>query len=187
MTKKVIISGLLGGLTLVIWVFLVNGLLRFKSSMDMNQIPNEREVYEVLKENITEPGRYVCNPEITPEKAFPEGEPVFSVLYGGVGHEAAGGTMLAGLIIFFIAPLIATWLLSQTSTKILSSYPRKVLFFTMIGLLFGIFGDLSRFGIGDYPLNDAFILAIHNIIVWTVIGLVVAIWMKPETSSGTPS
>ena len=95
--------------------------------------------------------------------------------------------MLAGLIIFFIAPLIATWLLSQTSTKILSSYPRKVLFFTMIGLLFGIFGDLSRFGIGDYPLNDAFILAIHNIIAWTVIGLVVAIWMKPETSSGTPS
>lgn len=185
MTKKIIISGLLGGFTLVVWTFLANGLLRFNNSINMKQIPNERVVYEILKENIIEPGRYVCNPELTPEQRFPEGEPVFSVLYGGVGHEAAGGMMLTGLIIFLLAPVIAAWLLSQTSTRILTSYPKKVLFFTGIGLLFAIYGNLTRFGIGDYPFRDAFILAIYNLIVWTMIGLVMAKWMKPETDSNT--
>ena len=180
MTKKVIISGLLGALVLIIWTFVVNGLFRFRVNMDMKQIPNERQVYEVLKENIVEPGRYACNPQLTPEIRFPESEPVFSVLYGGVGHEAAGSQMLFGLIVFLLAPIVATWLLSQTSEKILSSYLRKVLFFTGIGLLFAIYGDLTNYGIGDYPLNDAFIFALHDIIVWIVIGLVVAWRMKPE-------
>lgn len=180
MTKKVIISGLLGALVLIIWTFVVNGLFRFKVNMDMKQIPNERQVYEVLKENIVQPGRYACNPQLTPERRFPEQEPVFSVLYGGVGHEAAGNQMLFGLVVFLLAPIVATWLLSQTSEKILSSYSRKVLFFAGIGLLFAIYGDLPNYGIGDYPLNDTFIFALHDIIVWTVIGLVVAWKMKPE-------
>jgi hypothetical protein len=187
MTKKVLISGLLGGLTLVVWMFLVNGLLRFNSSMNMKQIPNESEVYEILKENITEPGRYTCNPELTPERRFPEGEPVFSILYGGVGHEAAGRNMLVGLVVFFLSSIVASWLLSLTSERILSSYPRKVFFFFLIGLLFALFNDLTNFGIGDYPLSDAFIFAIHDIIVWTVVGLVVAWRMKPESSTEAPS
>lgn len=143
--------------------------------MDMNQIPNEQLVYEILKENIVEPGRCVCNPQVTPETGFPEGEPVNSVFYGGVGHKAAGGEMMFGFVIFILAPIIATWLLSQTSENILSSYARKVMFFTGVGLLFALYGDLTSFGIGgDYPLSDAFIFAIHNIVLWTVIGLVVA-------------
>ncbi|MFB0519210.1 MAG: hypothetical protein ACETWC_08015, partial [Acidobacteriota bacterium] len=163
----------------ILWTFLVNGIFRFKANMDMKQIPNERQVYEVLKENIVEPGRYACNPELTSERRLIEGEPVFSILYGGVGHEAAGSLMLFGLVVFLLAPMIATWLLSQTSEKILSSYLKKVLFFTGIGLLFAIFADLTNFGIGNYPLSDAFILAIHDIILWTVIGLVVAWRLKP--------
>jgi hypothetical protein len=182
MIKKVIVAGLLGALVLMMWTFLVNGIFRFKVNMDMKQIPNERQVYEILKENIVEPGRYACNPELTPERRFPEGEPVFSVLYGGVGHEAAGSHMLFGLIIFLLSPMIATWLLSQTTEKILSSYSRKVLFFTGIGLLYALYGDLTSFGIGDYPLSDAIIIALHNIIVWIVIGLVVAWRLKPEES-----
>ncbi len=56
MAKRVIIAGLLGGVVLIAWTFAVNGLLGFKSSMDMNRIPAERQVYEVLKTSITEPG-----------------------------------------------------------------------------------------------------------------------------------
>jgi len=153
-------------------------------SMDMKHFSNERQVYEILKENIIEPGRYICNPELTSEKPFPDGEPVFSILYSGVGHESAGGMMLVELLLFFLAPIIASWLLSQTSERILSSYARKVFFFTGIGLLFAIFGDLTNFGIGDYPLSDSLIFALHNIIVWTVVGLVVAWKMKPEKKMG---
>ena len=105
---------------------------------------------------------------------------MFSVLYGGVGHESAGGIMLFELLLLFLAPIIGSWMLSQTSEKVLSSYTRKVFFFTGIGLLFAVFINLTNFGIGDYPLNDALVFGLHNIIVWTVVGLVVAWRMKPE-------
>jgi hypothetical protein len=93
MTKKVIITGLLSGLLLAVSSFLINGIFGFKSDLDMNQIPQEKEVYAVLKKYIVEPGRYICNPELTSDYIFPENEPVFSILYSGMGHEAAGGLM----------------------------------------------------------------------------------------------
>ena len=146
----------------------------------MKQIPAEKQVYKVLKEHITSPGRYTCNPELTSERRFPDDKPVFSILYGGVGHESAGSLMLVELFVFLLAPMIGAWMLSQASERVMSSYSRKVLFFTAIGLLIAVFTNLSNFGIGNYPLNDALILALHNIVVWTVVGLVAAWRMKPE-------
>ena len=180
MVRKVIFSGLSGSLVLIILTFVINGLFGFRARIDMKKISNEPEVYRVLKENISEPGRYVCNPEVSSSAGFPEGEPAFSVMYGGVGHEAAGNMMLFGLVVFILAPIIASWMLSVTSDRILSSYPRKVLFFSAIGLLFAVFGDLSEFGIGSYPLRDALVLAAHSIFIWTFVGLAVAWRMKPE-------
>ena len=182
MIKKIIVSGLLGGLVLIIWTFVVNGILGFRTSLDMKTIADERQVYELLKSNIVEPGRYTVNPELTPGGPFPDNEPVFSVIYGGMGHEAAGSLMLIGLIIFLIAPIIGAWLLSHASENVLSSYTCKVSFFTGIGILFALFSDLSSYGIGGYPLGDALLLAGHSIIVWTLVGLVVAWKMKPVES-----
>ncbi|MEN8120249.1 MAG: hypothetical protein ABFS35_07880 [Bacteroidota bacterium] len=180
MIKKVLISGLLGGVTLIILTFVLNAVLGFKSSMDMKQISNEQEVYNLLKENIVEPGRYICNPEVNSEVGFPGAEPVFSVLYSGIGHDAAGSLMFVELIILLIAPIIAAWMLSMTNERILSSYLNKVSFFTIIGLLLAVYSTFSNFGIGNYPLSDSLILAVHNIFVWTIVGLAVAWQMKPE-------
>lgn len=185
MLKKVIIAGMLGGIVLIIWTFVVNVLFGFKSSLEMKQIPNERQVYEILKENIVDPGKYICNPELTAERPFPDGEPVFGVLYSGIGHESAGKLMLIELVVFFLAPIIGAWMLSQTSRRIMSSYPRKVLFFVAIGLLFALFTDLTNFDIGSYPIKDAILLAINNIIVWTLVGLAVAWRIKPEPTNST--
>jgi len=183
MMKKVVVAGLLGGLTLIGWTFVVNGIFGFRVAIDMNRIDNERLVYEVLKHNITEPGRYIFNPEVT-EAGFPGGEPVYSVLYGGVGHEAAGMLALIQLPIAFIVPMIAAWMLSLTSRRVLSSYPRKVLFFAAIGLLIGLFAHLINFGIGSYPFASALILFFHEIALWVVMGLVVASQIKlPERVS----
>ena len=185
MLKKVIIAGMLGGIVLIIWTFVVNVLFGFKSSLEMKQIPNERQLYEILKENIVDPGKYICNPELTAERPFPDGEPVFGVLYSGIGHESAGKLMLIELVVFFLAPIIGAWMLSQTSGRIMSSYPRKVLFFVAIGLLFALFTDLTNFDIGNYPIKDAILLAINNIVVWTLVGLVVAWRIKPEPTNST--
>ena len=187
MLKKVIVSGLLGGVVLIVWGFVVNGIFGFNSSINMKQVPNERQVYEILKESIVEPGRYICNPELSLSGTFPGEEPVFSIHYSGMGHESAGGLALFQLAVFLLAPTIGAWMLSVTSGRIISSYPRKVLFFAVIGLLFAVFGDLMNFGIDDYPLNDALILAVHDIIVWTLVGLVVAWRIKPEPGVVTHS
>ena len=128
MLKKVIVSGLLGGVVLVVWTFTVNGILGFRSNVDMKPIRNERQVYECLKGSIVEPGRYICNPELTLSGTFPGEEPVFSIHYSGMGHESAGGQVLVQLAVFLLAPMIGAWMLSVTSGPIISSYPRKVLF-----------------------------------------------------------
>jgi len=179
MSKKVIITGLIGSLLLIVWTIIANSILGFKSNLDMNGIPDEQEVYEVLKENITEPGRYICNPEIIPGEAFPGKEPVFSVLYSGMGHDAAGGLMWIGLIRFILSSIIAVWLLSLSSDRILSSYPKKVFFFTLLGLFIAFFSDFEMYEIGGYPLFDMVVMAIHNVLLWTTVGLFAAWRIKP--------
>jgi hypothetical protein len=178
MVKKIVVAGLLAGVVMIGWTLVVNGVLRFRVALDMNQMPNEREVYRLLETSIPEPGRYVCNPEPT-DSGFPPDEPVFSVLYGGVGHEAAGMTTLLQLLLAFIVPVLATWLLSLCSPRVLSSYGRKVAFFAAIGLLIGLTSHLTEFGIGGYPLTSALVLFAHEIALWTAMGLVVAWRLKP--------
>jgi hypothetical protein len=180
MLRKVIVSGLLGGIVLFGWTFVVNGILGFRSSMDMNQVPAERQVYEILQQSIIEPGRYIFNPELTSPGTFPGGEPVFSVHYSGMGHESAGRLMVLQLALFFVAPTIGAWMLSVTSGRILASYPRKVLFFAAIGLLLAVYGALQSFGIDSYPLGDALMLAGRDVLSWTLVGLAVAWRMQPE-------
>ncbi len=140
---------------------------------------------EVLKETITEPGKYICNPALTSEGRFPGDAPVFSILYSGMGHETAGKQMLVGFVAFLLAPTIAAWMLSLTSARILSSYPRKVLFFAAIGLLFAVFGNLANSGLGSYPPKDALILAGYDFVLWTLVGLVVAWRIRPERGAVT--
>jgi hypothetical protein len=93
---------------------------------------------------------------------------------------SAGRLMLLQLAVFMLASLVAAWMLSVTSDRILASYPRRVLFFAANGLMFALYGDLMRFGIDGYPLRDALMLAVCDIICWTVAGLVVAWRLKPE-------
>jgi hypothetical protein len=108
------------------------------------------------------------------------GQPVFGIRYSGIGHDAAGRMLIVGLVIAFIASTIAAGLLSVTSDRIMSSYFRRVLFFAAIGLLFAFFSDLAQFGIGGYPLRSALLLAGSDLVSWTLVGLVVARWMRPR-------
>lgn len=39
MLRRVVVPGLLGAVVLIVWTFLVNGLLGFKSRIDMRPVP----------------------------------------------------------------------------------------------------------------------------------------------------
>jgi hypothetical protein len=179
MVKRVMVAGLLGGIVLIVWTLVINGVLGLQARIDMNELPAERQVYDLLNEQIAEPGRYICNPQFTEERRFPEDEPVYSILCSGVGHESAGKLMLLGLAIFLATPTIAAALLAQSSPRVLASYPRKVLFFVSLGVLLALAGKVSDFGIGGYPLTEALLLALAQLVAWTVAGLVVAWIIKP--------
>ena len=54
MAKRVVVAGLLGAVALMAWTFVVNGSFGFKARIDMNTLPAEPYVYEMLKEHVNQ-------------------------------------------------------------------------------------------------------------------------------------
>jgi hypothetical protein len=186
MSKRVVISGLAGALVLVVWTFVLNGVLGFHARLNMRQVPNERAVYEVLKSTIKEPGRYLLNPALTPDGRFPENEPVFGVHYGGVGHEAAGVGVLLGLAQYLVGPMLGTWMLSKASRSFRSRFANRASFFVAIGVLVAMASDVGSFGIGGSPWPVALLSAAATVVTWAIVGLAVALSWR-EVSLPTPN
>ncbi len=183
--KRVILAGLLGSVVLVVWFILVDGIVGFKRGIEMNQLPDERAVYAFLVEQVPEPGRYVANPEISPDRGFPGDDPVFAVQYSGLGHADAGQEMLVGLVVMLLTPVVGAWLLSNASSRVLSRYGSRLLFFSLIGVVFTLFGVMMRFGLARYPLGSAVALSAHDLAAWVVAGMVVARFVRPAEPAST--
>ncbi len=180
MLGKILLTGAIGGLVLIVWTFVANAVFGLVAKVEMNRIPDERSVYKVLKETVVVPGAYVVNPEPGPDGRFPAGEPVFSIRFSGVGHEAAGRMLLVEIFFMFVTSILASWLLSLTSAGILSRYHRKVLFIILIGILLAVSSDSPNFGIGGHPATSALLLAISRVAAWTLAGLAMAWSMRPR-------
>ena len=174
MIRRTLVAGTLGFIVLALWTFLVNGLFGFAVRVQMNRVADEPAVYRVLKENITAPGAYLVNPPLTRESQYPAGEPVFGVSYGGVGHEAAGRMMPVEAGLAFATALIAAGLLSAASARVLSTWARSTGFVVAVGLLLAVAADLSRVGIGGYPLGSAAAMAAVRVAGWALAGLAMA-------------
>ena len=179
MIKRIVVAGTLGFIVLAFWTFLVNGLFGFAVRVQMNRVADEPAVYRVLKENVAGPGAYLVNPALTSERQFPPGEPVFSVSSSGIGHEAAGRMMLVEVGVALAAALLAAGLLAAASTSVLSTWARRTGFVVAVGVLLAVTADLSRFGIGGYPLGSAAAMAAVRVTGWALAGLAMAWAMRP--------
>ncbi len=185
MLKRILVSGALGFAAMFLWTFVSNAIFGFSNRVEMNRIPNEPEVYRILKENIAAPGAYLANPPLTPDGQFPGSEPVFGVRTSGMGHEAAGRMAFIEPAIGLAAALLAAGLLSMASPWILSRYSRRVLFVVVIGLLVALFTDLAKIGIGGYPVHTGLLLAARDVVSWTLAALAMAGSMRiPGDSAG---
>jgi hypothetical protein len=176
--KRILLGGLLGAVVLVAWLIVADGILGLKRGIDMKELVDERVVYAFLVEHVKEPGRYICNPEVLPEQRFPGHDPIFAVHYTGLGHDDAGQEMLAGLLIAFLASTAGALLLANASSRVLSRYGSRVLFFAAIGIVVVLMGIGARFGLASYPLGDAVALAVHDLGAWVLAGLAVAAVVK---------
>jgi hypothetical protein len=184
--KRVLVGGLLGAAVLMAWFVVADGFLGFKRSIDMKRLGDERMVYAFLAEHVTEPGRYVCNPELLPEQRFPGQAPIFAVQYSGLGHDDAGQEILVGLVVALLASMGGAWVLAHASTRILSRYSARVLFLAMVGIVLGLLTVAGRFGISGYPLSAAVALGAHDLAGWVLAGLAMGLVVRPsgERASG---
>jgi hypothetical protein len=174
MWRRILLPGFLGFLTLLIWTFFTNGVLRISSQVTMNRIPDETAVYELLKETVRDPGGYTVNPAPVPGAGFPFDEPVFRVLYSGFGHEAAGRLVFTDAAIGLVASLLVAVLLSMTSDRVRSRASLTALFAVGVGLFAAVSGDLPKYGIGGYPAKSVLLLGASTLVAWTLTGIVIA-------------
>ncbi len=177
--RRVMLAGLLGGLVMMSWLIVVDGLLGLRRGIDTHQLQDEREVYDFLAEHVTEPGRYVLNPEVVQGQGFPGEEPIYAVHYTGLGHADAGQEVLAGLVITFLTCAAGAWLLVNASARVQSAYGTRVAFFAVIGLVSALMGLGARFGLASYPMSSSLALAGHDLAAWVLVGMVVAMVVRP--------
>jgi hypothetical protein len=180
MKRTILFPAAAGAVALIVWTFLLNVLFGLEARFAMKPVPHEREVYDVLKSAVTEPGRYLCNPALTADGTFPDGEPVFGINHSGVGHESALVGEVVGILEFLIIPLIGAWLMSITSGQFRGRFVNRMGFFLIIGVVVAIAGDLHGFGIGGSPVSLALIFAARTTVTWMVLGLAIAATTRPD-------
>ncbi len=179
MKKDILLSGLLGGIVIFLWMIVSTSLIPINGDQP-DPIPNDKEIQTLLKERITEPGVYflpdhpVDNPELYPDYG---NEPIFSIIYGGRTSNSFRGELIWELFCFFAAPLIAAWLLSKASDTVLKKYSRRVLYVAVLGLFLAIYAD----SFSMKPMENILLSSLNYMVTWTLAGLVIAWRIKPKT------
>jgi hypothetical protein len=85
------------------------------------------------------------------------------------------GQFVYELFCIFVAPMIAAWLLSLASEKVLAKYTRRVFFVLILGLFLAVYGDVRS----EKPMDRILLSSINNLIMWFLAGLVVAWRIRP--------
>lgn len=183
MKKDILISGLLGGAVLFISMLIFHAILPFKSSIILNTVSDQYGLQKALTAEITEPGIY-ANPYLPPHESssVPDylNQPIYQIIYKGNTHSTVPGLFSFPVLMIFIAPVIAAWLLSVTSERILSKYSRRVLFIAVLGLFIAVFCDILQMSTGLLTNEYYLFSAVSNTITWILAGLVIAWKIKPK-------
>ena len=173
MSKRILIAGMLGGVALLVWTGVVNIVFGYTVRTQMTPIPNERAVYDLLTSLHLTAGTYLANPAPV-NGMFPDGAPVFSIRCAGFGHEAAGLMMLIDLTRWIAGGVIAAWLLSQASSRVLAHYVTRVGYVTAFGALTVVMAILPEWGIGGLPASLVWLIAANHLAGWLACALVIA-------------
>ncbi|MGD8277461.1 MAG: hypothetical protein PVH00_05515 [Gemmatimonadota bacterium] len=187
MTRRILLAAVLGTVALFFWNGVANTVFRLGPRLEMRQVPDERAVYEIVRQRVTEPGGYTLNPALTAAGEFPQDEPVFGLHYSGFGHEAAGTLMLVQILLAFGGTLLAALLLMATSERVRSHFPGRLAFLVGVGLLVAMTGDLPRYGIGGLPASMALLAAASTVGSWLLAGAVMAWTLRDRRRAQRPA
>lgn len=192
MVKRVVIGGILGGLTMFVWLFVAHEFLPL-GELGVQVIPNEGPVLSAMQAAIPQAGLYLFpgfglgpNPTMQQRNAA---MPTYLKKYEQVPHgmliyHPPSGALNFGKLlaregaINLLEGLLAAWLLSYAAAG--KAYSARTGFVVILGALASITTNLEYWNWYGFPGNYVAGYMVTQIIGFTLVGLVVAAFVKSE-------
>ena len=197
MAKRVVIAGILGGLTMFVWLFVAHEFLPL-GELGVGEIPNEGLVLSAMQSSIPQAGVYLypgvgLGPKPTAEQrnaAMPawlkkyEKSPHGILIYNPPSGSFSFGMLLAREgALNLLEGLLAAWLLSCAAAG--RGYSARAGFVVILGVLASVTTNLEYWNWYDFPGNYVAGYMVTQIIGFTLVGLVVAAFVKSEVAPRT--
>ena len=191
--KRVLASGLLGGLAMFVWGGLSYTVLPWHR-MTMRSFRQESVLAADLRAQASQPGVYIVPgyPDAATMKS-PDAEaawkaaakkgPYALVVYQPNGSDPAAPQPFAiGLLLEVAIATLAAGLLAVAAPA-LPGYCRRVIFVSCFGVLAALTGPLMEWNWLKYATSYAIVNAIDVVVSFIVVGLVVAALVRPKRLS----
>lgn len=194
MAKRVVIAGILGGLTMFVWLFVAHEFLPL-GELGVQEIPNEGPVLSAMQAAIPQAGLYLfpgvgLGPNSTMQQrnaAMPtymkkyEQSPHGILVY----HPASGAFNFGAALaregaINLLEGLLAAWLLALAAGG--KAYSGRAGFVVILGVFASLATNLEYWNWYDFPGNYVAGYMVTQIIGFTLVGLVVAAFVKSEVA-----
>jgi hypothetical protein len=191
--KRILLAGILGGLTLFIWLFVAHELLGL-GEVGVKEIPNEAAVLGAMQAAIPDTGFYIfpgfgLGPKPTREQqnaAMPE----YMKKYEKSGHgvliyHPPSGPFNFGILLGrefglnVLQALLAAWLLSCAASG--RTYAGRVAFVAVAGILAAMSTNVEYWNWYDFPGNYIAGYMTTQVSGFILAGLVIAAFVKSGT------
>jgi hypothetical protein len=193
--KRIVLAGILGGLTLFVWTFVAHQFLGL-GEMGVGEIPNEAVVLNAMRGAIPEAGFYIfpgvgLGPKATmaerkaamPEymkkyEQSPHGVLVYHPASGPFNYGAALGRQFALQV---LQALLAAWLVSSAASG--RGYSARVGIVVVAGVLAAIGTNIEYWNWYAFPGNYTAGYMTTQIVGFVLAGFVIAALVKNETAA----
>ena len=194
MAKRVVIGGILGGLTMFVWLFVAHEFLPL-GELGVQEIPNEGPVLNAMQAAIPHAGLYLFpgmglgpNPTIEQRNAampaymkkYEQSPHGILVYHPPSGAFNFGAALAKEGAINLLEGLLAAWLLSYAAAG--RTYSGRAGFVVILGVLASVTTNLEYWNWYDFPGNYVAGYMVTQIIGFTLVGLVVAAFVKTEVA-----
>jgi hypothetical protein len=195
MAKRVVIAGILGGLTMFVWLFVAHEFLPL-GEMGVGEIPNEEPVLSAMQSSIPQPGFYIypgfgLGPKPTSEQrntAMPaymkkyEQSPHGILIYNPASGPFNFGKLLAREgTLNLLEGLLAAWLLSWAAAG--KGYLARVGFVVLVGILASVTTNVEYWNWYEFPPVYVAGYITTQILGYALVGLVAAAFVKSESAA----
>jgi hypothetical protein len=191
MTKRILWAGIIGGVLMFMWEGLAHEVLPL-GEVGVKAAPNEAALQAAVKDNIKETGFYYFPaPQETPgmtgqqkqdamQKAMDKAKtsPTGILITYPQGKEVAMGKFLGMQCAFDIAAMLIVATLLSWAAVTLKSFPARLLFVVLIGLIPSLGVDFPQWNWYGFPTDYTMAQLLVHVVGFGVGGLVLAAIVK---------